>query len=41
MLESMRIRVFVTVDSMADAFSDRLFVVGVDLALPRPSERPA
>ncbi len=36
----MRIRVFVTVGSKADAFSDRLLVVDADLALPRTSERP-
>ncbi len=35
----MRIRVFFIVGSRADVFSDRLFVLGADLALPRPSER--
>jgi len=38
MLESMRIRMFVTVGPTADSFSDCLFVVGADVALPRSSE---
>ncbi len=39
MLESMRIRVFVTVDPSADTFSDRLLVHDADLTLPRSGER--
>jgi hypothetical protein len=41
MLESMRIRVFITVGPTADSFSDRLFIVGADVALPRSGECPA
>jgi len=40
MLESMHIRMFVTIGPTADSFPDRLFVIGADVALPRPSERP-
>ena len=40
MLESMRIRVFVAAGPTAGQFADCPFVVGVDLAPPRPGERP-
>ena len=36
----MRIRVSMTVGVPADEFSDRLFVAGVDVSLPRTGERP-
>jgi len=36
----MHIRMFVTIGPTADSFSDRLFVIGADVALPRSSERP-
>jgi len=35
----MHIRMFVTIGPTADSFSDRLFVIGADVALPRSSER--
>ena len=40
MLESMRIRMFVTIGPTADSFSDRVFVVDADVVLPRSGERP-
>ena len=36
----MHIRMFVTIGPTAASFSDRLFVVGADVALPRSSECP-
>ena len=40
MLESMRIRMFVTIGPTADSFSDRVLVVDADVVLPRSGERP-
>jgi hypothetical protein len=41
MLESMRIRMFVTAGPSAGQFADCTFVVGADVSPPCPGECPA